>query len=361
MRPDDNSWPEVRPAWRAADGRGGAFEGQEPREAAPTAAPPRDDHAGRAGCHRSGPRLPRPQSARRRLVRHQPAPRQRRRHQPGRAGVHGGRPPARPRHATARSHQRLQFMLDQESTRSRPGLPDNRTPSPHGPMYGHGFATLFLAEVYGMVQRPRAARASCATSCTAPSSSSSTARTTRAAGAISRIAGRRHLGDDLPDHGPARGPQRRHLRAQDDATTASSTSRMPGRRRRLPLHARSGGPAGFARTAAGVVALYSAGIYKGRRSRRGSITYAVASPAASASFGRADDNALLLRPLLRRAGDVDRRRRLLDGVVSRHPRRTLPTASDDGSWIDQICPHYGTAMACIILQMPNNYLPILQK
>jgi len=26
-----------------------------------------------------------------------------------------------------------------------------------------------------------------------------------------------------------------------------------------------------------------------------------------------------------------------------------------------ICSHYGTAMACIILQVPNNYLPILQK
>jgi hypothetical protein len=33
----------------------------------------------------------------------------------------------------------------------------------------------------------------------------------------------------------------------------------------------------------------------------------------------------------------------------------------DGSWTDAICPHYGTAMACIILQIPNNYLPILQK
>jgi hypothetical protein len=33
----------------------------------------------------------------------------------------------------------------------------------------------------------------------------------------------------------------------------------------------------------------------------------------------------------------------------------------DGSWFDQISPEYGTAMACIILQMPNNYLPILQR
>jgi hypothetical protein len=33
----------------------------------------------------------------------------------------------------------------------------------------------------------------------------------------------------------------------------------------------------------------------------------------------------------------------------------------EGHWLDHTCPHYGTAMACIILQIPNNYLPILQK
>src|SRR5262249_58505456 len=34
---------------------------------------------------------------------------------------------------------------------------------------------------------------------------------------------------------------------------------------------------------------------------------------------------------------------------------------NDGSWQDLICTHYGTAMACIILPIPHNYLPILQK
>ena len=33
----------------------------------------------------------------------------------------------------------------------------------------------------------------------------------------------------------------------------------------------------------------------------------------------------------------------------------------DGYWGDMLCHQYGTAMACIILQVPNNYLPILQK
>jgi hypothetical protein len=35
---------------------------------------------------------------------------------------------------------------------------------------------------------------------------------------------------------------------------------------------------------------------------------------------------------------------------------------NDGSWLDHtVCADYATAMACIILQIPNNYLPIMQK
>ena len=34
---------------------------------------------------------------------------------------------------------------------------------------------------------------------------------------------------------------------------------------------------------------------------------------------------------------------------------------EDGSWPDSICNEYGTAMASIVLQMPNNYLPIFQR
>jgi hypothetical protein len=34
----------------------------------------------------------------------------------------------------------------------------------------------------------------------------------------------------------------------------------------------------------------------------------------------------------------------------------------DGAWSDPtFCSDYATSMACIILQIPNNYLPILQK
>lgn len=39
----------------------------------------------------------------------------------------------------------------------------------------------------------------------------------------------------------------------------------------------------------------------------------------------------------------------------------LKLQQKDGSWPDLISNEYGAAMACIILQMPNNYLPIFQR
>src|SRR5205823_4279568 len=46
----------------------------------------------------------------------------------------------------------LKFVLSQENADGRSqGFLHNPRATPHGPMYGHGFATLFLAEVSGMV------------------------------------------------------------------------------------------------------------------------------------------------------------------------------------------------------------------
>src|SRR5262249_4602109 len=61
-------------------------------------------------------------------------------HQPGRGG-HG-------RVVT----EALRFVLSQENRVGNfPGFLHNPQGTPHGPMYGHGFGTLFLAEVCGMV------------------------------------------------------------------------------------------------------------------------------------------------------------------------------------------------------------------
>ena len=39
----------------------------------------------------------------------------------------------------------------------------------------------------------------------------------------------------------------------------------------------------------------------------------------------------------------------------------LKRQQEDGSWRDGIGSEYATAIACIVLSTPNNYLPILQR
>ena len=117
----------------------------------------------------------------------------------------------------------------------------------------------------------------------------------------------------------------------------------------------SGGSSSFPLTAAGVVSLYSAGIYDGEPVEK-ALKWLMEVPARQ---GIGQYQLLLLRPLLRRASDVARWRRLLEAVVSGDSRRAAQSQASDGSWTDnEVCSEFGTAMACIILQMPNNFLPI---
>jgi hypothetical protein len=39
----------------------------------------------------------------------------------------------------------------------------------------------------------------------------------------------------------------------------------------------------------------------------------------------------------------------------------LARQNGQGYWSDQVCNEYGTAMAAIVLQVPNNLLPIFQR
>lgn len=78
------------------------------------------------------------------------------------------------------------------------GLISLASAASHRPMYDHGFATLFLAEVYGMT--PIAKSAKSLRRMQADRSQ------TRRTGAISRSRMRRISGHHLPDDGPASGP-----------------------------------------------------------------------------------------------------------------------------------------------------------
>jgi hypothetical protein len=120
----------------------------------------------------------------------------------------------------------------------------------------------------------------------------------------------------------------------------------------------TGGPSRFPRSAAGVVALYSAGIYEGDELRKG-LEYLSQHPPAAEEFNR-DGHTMYgqyyaVQAMWQAGGE--------------HWKKWYPAVQDvlvrqqqqDGSWQDLICSEYGTAMSCIILQMPNNYLPIFQR
>jgi hypothetical protein len=255
----------------------------------------------------------------------------------------------------------LRFILAQEGGDSIRGYlkhPDDRT---HGPMYGHGFGTLFLGEVYGMAHDKTL---------------------------------RDKLGEVLKDavqlivnHQNHEGGWRytpRHTDADISVTICQIMALRSARNAGLAVpkatvdrcvayvkrcqrndgsflyQAQGGGPGpAFARTAAGVCALYSAGIYKGREIDRGLDFLMRYKPRGG--FQHFDPHYFYghyyaVQAMWTAGGDYWAQwfPAIRDELISRQRQ--------DGSWeVDRICSHYDTAMACIILQVPNNYLPILQK
>jgi hypothetical protein len=226
--------------------------------------------------------------------------------------------------------------------------------SSHGPMYGHGFATLFLAEVYGTRPEPDLRK--------------------KLVKAVKLIVNTQN------DEGGWRyQPERREadisvticevmaLRAARNAGIFVGNDTIDRcteyvKRCQNPdggfAYMLPGGESAFARSAAGVVALYSAGIYEGDEIRRGLAYLQQAVPQANAIgienhffYG----HYYAAQAMWQAGGDSWRRwyPAIRDTLMERRKA--------DGSWFDQVCPEYGTAMACLILQMPNNYLPIFQR
>lgn len=224
----------------------------------------------------------------------------------------------------------------------------------HGPMYGHGFATLMLAEAYGMTMRSDIRM--------------------RLAKAVTLI-----VETQNNEGGWRYQPQPRDadisvticqvmaLRAARNAglyVPHETIDRCIDYVKRSQnadggfMYMIQGGQSAFPRSAAGVVALYSAGIYEGPEIDKG-LEY--------------------LMQFLPRDGGANRESHYFYGHYyavqamwhaggkywgSWYPAirdALLAKQREDGSWMDSICQEYGTAMASIILQMPNNYLPIFQR
>ena len=72
----------------------------------------------------------------------------------GLAFMAGGHQPGRGRYGRVVTRA-LEYLVNLEQGSQPPGFLYNSRAMQNGPMYGHGFGTLFLAEAYGMVQNPQ--------------------------------------------------------------------------------------------------------------------------------------------------------------------------------------------------------------
>lgn len=226
----------------------------------------------------------------------------------------------------------------------------------HGPMYEHGFATLFLAEVYGMSPSDKLReKLKLAVDLIVASqnreggwryqASPRDADVSVTVCQIMALRAARNAGLSVPKE------------TVDDCIEYVKRCQNSDGGFRYQKTAMS--PSVFARSAAGLVALYSAGIYEGREIDRG-LRY-LNQYLPRGEFFRPEPHYFYGHyyavQAMWQAGDEYWERwypAIRDDLVARQ--------DNAGMWDDnQITSDYATAMSCIILQMPNNYLPIFQR
>ena len=228
--------------------------------------------------------------------------------------------------------------------------------SSHGPMYGHGFATLFLAEVYGMTrQSDLREKLKLAVNLIVKTQNKEggwryppvrkEADLSVTVCQIMALRAARNAGISVP----------KNTVDQCIAYVRKSQNPDGGFKYQLTV----GSQSLFPRSAAGLVALYNAGIYEGREVERG-LAYLEHSIPRGEMFRHEPHyfygQYYAVQAMWHAGGERWRRwyPAIRDELMARQ--------SVDGSWTDiNICNEYGSAMACIILQIPNNFLPIFHS
>ncbi len=231
----------------------------------------------------------------------------------------------------------------------------------HGPMYGHGFATLFLGEIYGMNRDDDRVRDALV----------------RAVQLI--VASQNNEGgwryNPVPDDADVSVTicQVMALRSARNAGIKVPKSTIDDATRyvRACQNADGGfrymkdlGGSAWPRTAAGVASLFYAGVYEDQSIERG-LDYLrqTAFPrgqAAGIGGGFSQPHYFYghyyaVQAMYLAGGD--RWREWWPAIRD----ELLAKQGADGSWSDPQGDAYGTAMALIVLQMPKRYLPIFQR
>jgi hypothetical protein len=246
----------------------------------------------------------------------------------------------------------LQFVLDNTGPSGFINVPAAAT---HGPMYGHGFGTLFLAEAYGMTQRPeirekldKAVRLIIDTQNNEGGWRYQPVRRDADLSVtvcqINALRAARNAGLFVPKE------------TVESCIRYVKLAQNPDGGFRYMLQ---GGASAFPRSAAGLVALYSAGEYDSQEIDAGIAYLKQYMPDIKFSQRYSHyfyGHYYAIQAMWIRGGeDWSRwypaiRDELLDKQVP------------EGYWTDNSAgSEYGTAMALIILQIPNGYLPIFQR
>ncbi len=263
------------------------------------------------------------------------------------AFVSEGSVPGRGRYAR-NVEKGLDFILESASEQS--GLVAAETS--YGPMYGHGFATLFLGEMYGMSPRAdlreKLQKAVALIVRTQNDKGGWRYHPVRADADLSvticqvmALRSARNAGIEVPKSTVDRAIKYVHDSQNSDG----------GFRYMLD----SSGSM-FARSAAGVAALYYAGIHEDEATRRGLAYLMKYQP------GKAQEQTHYFYGHYYAAQAM-----YLAG--GKHWEKWWPAIreelltkqTEEGYWHGQAGNEYGTAMALIILQMPKQTLPIFQK
>jgi squalene cyclase len=223
-------------------------------------------------------------------------------------------------------------------------------------MYGHGFTTLFLAECYGMSQRPalretleKAVRLIVNTQNSQGGwrylpQREETADISVTVCEVMALRAARNAGFHVPKENMDRAID--YVKRSQNADGGFRYFLQPGE-------------SAFARSAAAVVALNSAGIYDGPEIRHG-LAYLMRFLPGPGTISEQyyEYGHYYAVQAMWHAGGEDWSRwypAIRDELIARQ--------KPDGPWVStsSVCADYGTAMACLVLQTPNNYLPIFQR
>ena len=238
----------------------------------------------------------------------------------------------------------VEFIMGQTQDSGYIARKDNTV---HENMYGHGFSMLFLSQAYGMTQKAEIGdklRSAVKLTCQSQNNQGGWRYQPRKSDAdlsitvcqIMGLRGARDAGIDVPDD-----VRTKCIEYVQRSQNADGSFR----------YTMSGGHKSLAMTAAGVTSLYSAGIYEGD-----GVMNALKFIKSSGVQGGGHffyTNYYAVQAMWHAGGEYwnDWYPKIRDYLIKNQ--------SGDGSWASsEAGPPFGAAMACIILQMPLNLVPV---